>query len=290
MKTQTHYLRRRLAASVCGVMGIGAAVLSSSAQVVLTDGNSLVNINPNTQSGVYDWFVDGQDYLAQQWLWYRVGTASAEASVDTLNFLGVTPTGTKQAMLSYSGLGFNVQITYSLLGGTAGSGVSDLAEQIKIINTTAAPLDFHLFLYSDFDLAGNAANDTVTSVNWAPVPFSAPGYSSVTQVDGLDLQQTTFGTFANRAEATTFPVTLNHLNDGAPSTLANAGASFGPVGPGDMTYAFQWDLTIAANSSKTIGVDKRLDIVPIPEPSPLSLALLGLAGLGAITLMSRRHA
>ncbi len=288
MTTQSHYLRRRLAGSVCGVMGVGAAVLSSTAQVVLTDGNSVVNLNPSAQAGVYDWFVDGQDYLAKQWLWYRVGS-SAETSIDTLNLLGVIPTGTTQAKSSYAGLGFNLEVTYSLLGGTAGSGVSELAEQIKIINNSGSSLDFHLFLYSDFELAGTAAGDTVTSVNWSPFPISAPGYSSATQVDGLDLQQTTFGTFANRAEATLLPTTLIHLNDAGPSTLLNSGANFGPVGPGDMTYAFQWDLTIANGGSKTIGVNKRLDIVPIPEPTSIALAFLGLAGLGAFGFRRRKH-
>lgn len=278
MTTQSHFPQRRVASLIGGVLGVGAAVLSSNAQVVLTDGNAQVDIDASSQAGAFNWFVDSQDYLAQQQAWYRVGS-TAEASIDTLALSGITTTGTKQATLSYSGAGFDLELTYSLLGGTAGSGVSDLAEQFKIINTSGGSLDFHLFLYSDFELAGTAAGDTVTSVNYSPFPFSAPGYNSVMQVEGLDTQQTTFGTFANRAEAEPFAVTLGKLNDGGPTSLLNSGAGFGPSATGDMTYAFQWDLTIADGSSKIIGVDKRLEIEPIPEPATAMLSLLGLAAL-----------
>jgi len=282
MKTQSHYLRCRLAAVVCGVLGVGAAVLSSSAQVVLKDGNAEVSIDPNSQNGVSDWVVDGRDYLQKQWLWYRVGE-TAEASIDTLILSGITPIGTDQATLSYSGNGFDLSVTYSLLGGPLLSGVSDLAEQIEVINTSGGLLDFHLFLYSDFDLGGTAGDDVVTSVGWSPFPMSSPGYNSVKQEEDLDLQQTTFGTFADRAEAELVGVTLGHLNDGAPSSLLNSGVGFGPTPAGDMTYAFQWDLALGVGGSEIIGVDKRLDIVPIPEPAAAALFLLGLTALWRVS-------
>ena len=277
MITQSHYTQRRLAAIVGGILGAGAAVLSSNAQILLTDGDASVNVDPNSQAGVYDWEVGGINHLAQQWLWYRVGN-TAEASIDTLALSAITPTGTKQVQLDYSGAGFDLEVNYSLTGGPAGSGVSDIAEQFTIVNTSESALDFHLFLYSDFNLAGTAPDDTVTSVNWSPFPFSAPGYNSVVQVDGDNLQQTTFGTFPNRAEAEVAPLTLGKLNDGAATDLLNTGAGLGPTGTNDMTYAFQWDLTIAAGSSKVIGVDKRLDVV-IPEPTTAALGLLALAAL-----------
>jgi hypothetical protein len=249
---------------------------------VLTDGAALVNIDPTSPAGVYDWKLDGQDQLEKQWLWYRVGN-TAEASIDTLTLSGTTLTGTSQVQLDYSGAGFNLEVTYSLLGGSAGSGVSDLAEQFTIVNTSGNTLDFHLFLYSDFDLGGTAGGDTVTSVNYQPFPFSAPGYSSARQVDGNVENLTTLGgVFANRAEAEPFDSTLIKLNDAAPTSLLNSGASFGPNGPGDMTYAFQWDLTLAssgAGSLKVIGVDKNLKVTPIPEPTTAALGLLGLTAL-----------
>lgn len=290
MRTQSHYSRGRWAVWAGGALGVGAAVLSSNAQVSLTDGNASVDINPNSQAGAYNWFVDNMDQLTQQWYWYRVGN-TAEASIDTLSYGGVTTSGNNQAVLSYSGVGFTLQLTYSLLGGSAGSGASDLAEQLRVVNTSGNALDFHLFLYADFDLGGTAGGDTVSNVTYAPFPISAPGFNSVIQEDATGFttkftQQTTFGTFANRAEAEAFPNTLNKLNDGSDTSLLNAGASFGPVGPGDMTYAFQWDLNLAAGGSKVIAVDKRISIQVIPEPTTAALGLLGLAALAG-TLRKR---
>jgi hypothetical protein len=261
-----------------GILGVGAAVLSSSAQVDLIEGNTKVSINPTAQAGMYDWIVDGQDYLAQQWLWYRVGSGGPEFSLDSLTYAGGSQPLPDQAILNYTSTSFDVQLTYALTGGSVGSGVSDVAESIKIINNTASALDFHLFLYSDFDMAGTALGDTVTSVTYFPYG-SSPGYNSVTQVEGADLNQTTFGTFANRAEAGLSTTILGKLNDGSSTDLLNAVGGFGPVTSADMSYAFQWNLSIAAGASKTITVDKRLDIVPIPEPTTAALSLLGLAAL-----------
>ena len=264
--------------------------MSSSAQVVLTDGNAQVDINPQSQAGVYNWTVDNQDYLAKQWFWYRVGN-TRESSIDTLSLSAVTLNGLNQAKLDYAGTGFNLEVTYSLLGGTAGSGASDLAEQVKIINTSSSSaLDFHLFLYTDFDLGfnGTPAGDTLTGITWSQFPVSSPGYRSATQIDGLDLQQTTLGSFADRAEADFFATTLNRLNDGVATTLTSAGSSVAPLGPGDVTYTFQWDINIAAGSSEVIGIDKRLDVTPIPEPTTATLSLLALVGL-ASNYFRKRH-
>ena len=52
---------------------------------------------------------------------------------------------------------------------------------------------------------------------------------------------------------------------------------------GDVSWAFQWDFTIAAGSSAQIGKDKRL-IVAVPEPT---VAVFG--GLGLMVLIATRR-
>ena len=280
MRSPSRITPRCLTAPLCGILGVGTAVLSSTAQIVdLTEGNTLIQIFPAQQAGMFNWFVDGQDYLSQQQFWFRVGSAGPEASLNTLTLSSISQPYADQATINYTSAAFDVQVSYSLTGGSLGSGASDVNEAIKISNKTGGVLDFHLFLYTDFDLNSTPGGDTVTSVSWAPFPISAPGYSSVTQVDGLDLNQTTLGTFANRAEALPFNQTLNKLNDGVATDLLNSGASFGPTPVGDATYAFQWNLAIAQGASKTITVDKRLEIQPVPEPTTAALSLLGLAAL-----------
>ena len=57
---------------------------SAKADVVLTDFNSTVVIDPTSQAGMYTWTVDGVDQMWQQWFWYRIGSAGPEQSIDTL--------------------------------------------------------------------------------------------------------------------------------------------------------------------------------------------------------------
>lgn len=274
MNTHSGLLQRRLVASLCCLVGAGGAVCDSSA-LTLVNGNASVDISPNSQAGMYNWFVDGQDHLTQQWLWYRLGN-TAESSIDTLPSQLLQSTASSASYL-FTGAGFNLEVRYSLTGGGPGSGTSDVAEQFIIRNTSAGPLSLTLFLYADFDLNGTSGGDTVTSVAWKPIPFSNPGFDRATQIDGPTTQTTTLGSFADRAEAQPYAVTLNKLNDGVATSLLNAGASFGPAGPGDLTYTFQWDLALASGGSEIIGVDKRITV--IPEPTVLSLALVGLAGI-----------
>jgi hypothetical protein len=48
---------------------------------------------------------------------------------------------------------------------------------------------------------------------------------------------------------------------------------------GDVTWSFQWDLTIAANSYEVITKDKLLNISVIPEPTSAALLSVGFAAL-----------
>ncbi|MDB6109574.1 MAG: hypothetical protein JWR69_1324, partial [Pedosphaera sp.] len=57
------------------------------------------------------------------------------------------------------------------------------------------------------------------------------------------------------------------------------------IGPGNVTWALQWDLTIAAGGTALISKDKYLEII-VPEPSTFALTGLGLA---AFLLLRRRQ-
>jgi len=94
---------------------------------------------------------------------------------------------------------------------------------------------------------------------------------------------------ATRRESACFPTTLNKLNNGVPDDLPPPVVAAGPTGPGDVTWALQWDWdgvgfpVIAPGASVIISKDKRLSIA-IPEP--VSLAIFALA---AIRLLGRRE-
>ena len=64
-------------------------------------------------------------------------------------------------------------------------------------------------------------------------------------------------------------VTLASLTDGSPTTLSDSTSA----GPGNVTFAYQWDVTLANTGS--FQLSKLLTIVP--EPSIFSLIIAALA-------------
>jgi hypothetical protein len=150
-----------------------------------------------------------------------------------------------------------------LNGGAAGSGASDLAEQISITNTTDGPLDFHFFQYADFDLG---AADTAVFTN----------LNAVQQSNGVShLTETVVTPVPAHREIAFFPVTLNMLNDGAPTTLSDTPPIGTVFGPDDVTWAYQWDFVIPQGGTVQISKDKNINTNVVPEPTLVSL--LGLA-------------
>ncbi len=259
------------------LLAVTATAQADLTSYTLTDDNSTAIINPNSSVGMHSWMVDGVSHLSHQWFWYRVSN-TPEASIDTLvliadgatdtNFDGDDDTlylryGNDQAATQYT-----IEVRFILDGGSIGSGSSDIAEQITITNTGGNSLDFHFFQYSDFDLGG-APGDTVELINANAVRQSDPNWT---------VSETVVTPSADSFELNFFANTLSKLIDGVATTLGNASGA-GPVGPGDVTWAFQWDETIAAGDVFQISKDKNI------TPEPATMAILFLGGL---TLLRRR--
>lgn len=266
---------------VCTWLLIGGALAAFSppgqAQiVVLNHNNSSASIDTGSSAGMFNWSVDGQNVLAQQWFWFRVGT-TAEAPINTIGAPVITTPDARTLYTSYDNGSYGVRVDYLLTGFSAGSGNSDLAETITILNHTAAPLDFHFFQYSDFDIGSAAGDQVALSVNSNPLSPWFGLYNTATQVDPTaGLTETVITPGANHGEVANWFTTLTKLNDGVADTLNDVA---GPVGPGDVTWAFEWDLTIPAGGSLGISKDKALHINLIPEPTTLTLVALGAAVL-----------
>jgi hypothetical protein len=73
-----------------------------------------------------------------------------------------------------------------------------------------------------------------------------------------------------------YSATLATLTD---TKADNLNDSTGPAGPADVTWAFQWDVTVAPGSTVQISKDKNI----VPEP-----ATLGLMGLGLVAAVVTR--
>lgn len=264
------------ALKILGLVALALLIaLPANATVwTLTDVNSTVKVDTGSQSGMFNWTVDGTNIMYQQWFWYRVGN-NPEAPIDTLGLISENLVAPNILVASFgSTTGLEIQITYLLVGGTLGSQVSDVAETIRIHNHFATPLDLHFFQYSDFDLNQVNRVDTVRIdpsrrfVNQNPWPSSTGPILSETVMTG--------SATPSHVEAASYPSTRNKLNDGAANNLNDVYAA----GPGDVTWAFQWDTLIAARGSFLISKDKTL--APVPEPA--TLALLG----GVLVMLARR--
>lgn len=257
---------------------LGCLLLTSSAMAAsytLQDLNSTANVATN--GGISQWIVDGSNNLFSQWFWIRIGN-TYEQRIDTIDADGplVNHTnsdfdpGLESLQLRYEGLNLQIDVSLELLGGTPGSGTSDLLEGISITNTGDASQVLHFFQYVNFDLGGTAGGDTVVAV---------PPFAMVQTGDGW-VSETADTPRPNRYEVGVFPNTLNKLNDDDADNLNNAA---GPVGPGDVTWAFQWDFTLAPGGSYLISKDKHLVV-----PEPLTIAGLFL-GIGSLAGYVRRR-
>jgi hypothetical protein len=233
--------RRALAlAAVTAWLAIPGFVLESQAVVVLTHNNATAFIDPNSQSGLFNWSVDGTNQLNQQWFWYRVGNTDSEHSIDTLAVPVVVVKGTRTVYVGYYTAAFGVEVDYLLTGASTGSGASSIAETITITNATSSALDFHFFEYTDLKL-----EDVVQLGTNLHGQFNEARHSKT----GGGLVETVATPGANHGEAAFSNATLLKLTDANPSTLND---NAGPVGPGDATSALEWDLTIAPGSSAII--------------------------------------
>jgi hypothetical protein len=238
---------------------------SICADVTLTNGNSTALINPASTSGMYQWTVDGVNQLYQEWFWYRVGATGGESGINALGTATITDESANAVTIQYgAAASLNVSVTFTLIGGSSGSHTADVAETIIVRNGGLSPVDLHFFEYADFDLNGTPAGQTVTFPNNYVVDQSGVG---------AVLSETVTTPAASSHEAGIYSNTLNELNDGSPTTLNGVSSA----GPGDATWAFEWDRTVAAGGSFIISKDKNLASV-VPEPA-------SILGLGTVLLL-----
>jgi len=273
---------RRLRAGpwlAAGVLALGlvAAPAVDATTVTLRDGNSVARIDPMSSAGVFDWEVDGTDQLFQEWFWIRVnGVDNREFGIDTYFSSQATSdvdgNGVDDTLFStFSRSGyFDASLTHVLTGGMPGSGTSDLAEILRLTNTSNQTLTFSLFEYSDFDLGGTSGDDTGVF----------PNANLFKQTDGSSGFQVEISSVpsANRREIAPFSDILDDLTDSDIDNLSNSPPLGVPFGPADVTAALQWNITLGAGDSFLLSKNK---LVTVPEPA--SLAMMGL-GVGVIGL------
>lgn len=250
---------------IAALVGVVAGANAQAFQ--LTDGNAVVDGDAGNGL-LFNWFTDGVDDLFNQDYYYRIGL-TPEAPVWTIGAPIVTQFAPNALNVAWANNVVRVDITFTLIGGAPGSGTSEIGEIVRVQNLTNGVLPFHLFEYDDFDLGGTAGGDSAMLLNG----------STIMQWDNLTTAMVGTVPPFDRWEIAAFPTILNKLNDGVPDNLSN-GTS--PLGPGDMTFAMQWDRNIAARGTFLMSKNKRIEVVPEP-------ATLAALGLGFAALLRRRR-
>lgn len=256
---------------------ISFAVPAGATVITLADRNSTAVIDTGSSAGMYSWVVDDVEHIFQQWFWYRIGDTGEEFPVNSLTLYdenvidtnGIVDPHDDNLSIRYGTKDtLWLDIEYSLSGGAPGSHASDIMETITIQNNSGTTLDFHFFQYTDFNLNENANNDVVVMED----------RYRVSQSGGLWVaSETVVSPEADYIEANYYNATnatLIKLNDGFATVLNDVPTA----GPGNVTWAFQWDLTVASGDTEIITKDKRLYL--IPEPLTMLAVFGGLLGLG----------
>ena len=256
------------------ILAASAAIASTAAAsdpvITLSDRNSSASFDLN--SGQIAWEVDGISQLFAQEFYFRRASDTRELRLDATNLSldGVLSLDTNPfrddaddalAQLFSDDNGLQIETIFTLRGGTDLSGRSDLAEQIVIRNNGNESMSLSFFQFVNFDLGGDAGDDYGQIINTNTVNQQDDGFFiSETVVT----PQPTLFQVGDAGEMTAM------LNDDSIDIL-DGSDSF----QGNVAWAFQWDINIAAGQSFIISKDKSI------VPAPGSVALLGLAGLVA---------
>lgn len=258
-------MKKTTALTLAALTALSSAAIAGD-EVQLGDANSTATFS---QNGQFEWTVDGVEHLYAQEFYFRRAGFNDEANIGSLDLQGVAVNDTNTFTddrddsinsLYTDGQGLEIETLFTLRGGSDGSGISSIAEQISITNTGTSTIFISFFQYVDFDLGGDSGDD------WGQI------------VDGNNAQQFDDEFALSETVVTPQPTLFQMGDEGDISDLWSNGVVDTLNGTdghqGDVAWAFQWDIELGAGDSFLISKNKTLGV-----PTPGSLALLASAGL-----------
>jgi hypothetical protein len=230
-------------------LAVGGFAAAAAAQTI-TDGNSTFNMPATSTTGaavrnmasggtasVMTAGGSAADHLFQQWWWYRVngvnprefGFSNRSANVAAGNTLTLDYTEPE---------GFTARVVYRLTDGPDSPASCNVANELRITNTSASALSIAVYSYLDYDVAATPA-DTAALL--------APGRIRIT--DGTGVYGEFLGVGPNAYQVAQFAMVRANLTDADIDNFANTGLPFAST---DWTGGFQWNLNIPVGGSATI--------------------------------------
>ncbi len=266
--------------SILAAILVAGATAQSRAQIYsLTSQNSSLQVD--VSGGLTPWTIDGVNQLNQQWFYYSIGSGPVY-SIDTIAPWTVpTITGGTVPTLTetYANSLISVKTKYTLQGQLAGSGKATLGQTITLNNPSATAQTYHFYQYSDFNMAGTSGSQYLQfNVNGATTAYQ------VVQSGGATLTGTVTAlsggaSIAPEEQAGLYDGSMFGLVNGNPAPTLNNNLN---AGPGNVVYAYEWDVTLAAygNPGSSLTLSEIQAVVPVvPEPSSVALIAAGLLGL-----------
>ncbi|NLN75088.1 MAG: DUF11 domain-containing protein [Armatimonadetes bacterium] len=241
-----------LATIMCALIAVSlmmAPSCSEAASYDMASGNSSASIDPTSNVGMTSWVIDGINQVGSQWWYYRIGD-SQQQPINQLATPQVTQTAPNMIDILYSGPTVDVILRYVLSGGSPGSGNSTMAESVRVRNKTSETIDFHLFEFTDLNLNDTPGDDSAALVN----------PTTITQWDGglITTESASTGGMTPVPDAWEIgnaSYLFNKLNNDSMAVLADATTPLS----GDIAFAFQWDLEIAAGRTDILSKSKVLN-------------------------------
>lgn len=248
------------------------AVLAVQSEATIYTLNSATSaVSFDSGAGLTGWTVNGVQQLGLESFYYSLGggplspiTSIASPTVTS------TPIGPPSVTATYSSAGnVSVQSTYGLIG-------NQLSDSIKVSNLSGSAQTISLFQFSDFVLGGAGGSQSVNM-------FFNSGMQAEADQNGGGMRLVDLAQFVGTAGTTEMQASplgglFGPFLGGPPYTLNNTTLT----ASGNAVYAFEWDATLAANTSFTIS---EISNISVPEPAVMALAGVGML---ALTMFSRR--
>jgi hypothetical protein len=257
------------------VMLLAASAIQSQAQTyTLSARNTSLQVDvAGGTPGLSDWLINGVNQLNQQWYYYSTGSGPINPidAIGTFSSQYENIGNSPFLNQTYSNSTVLVTTDYTLQSQPVGSGSAKLSTLIGIQNLSLTTQTFHFYIYSDFWLGNNSGGQNVGFTGLgAPYQVNQSG-------NGLNLIGTITGISGGTGDSVELQAGLFNgqqfgITNGAPTVTLNNTLS---AGPGNVTYAYQVDATLAAGTAISF-----TELESVPEPSTFALVFSGMLVFG----------
>lgn len=225
------YYNLRLFASLANQFTLSKQNVSYTQREINVDSTQANN-------GLVDFSFSGRDFGFQDWWWYRVEGLNAREFALT-GLTGLTQIGSDRIELLYT-LPEGLRVTLEYILRPLNETQAIVEQHLTVTNPTSITRSIHFFKYTDYDMFGTPADDTLT---WSP-PDRLLYQDSAT---------TNFGNVVGLPRPIAFETQVwPGLRDNLANSVLNNLSNQLPFITGDVTGAMQWRCVVPPGQSSRL--------------------------------------